>query len=121
MNKDTRTDQELNRIIAEWVGFKIHWLDDWRERCITEPDGDKYSPSDPKVNLTGMLPPYSTNLNAIHEAEKKLNDHQSIKYVDRLWLLPKINPAVSVIHVIRATARERAEALVAVIESQKES
>lgn len=95
--KDTRTDDELNRIIAEWAGWNpagfIHWKDG---------------------------PDYCNDLNAIQTTERKLKGGSAALYVDKLCDTAMESPENELPLFLSATARQRAEALVAVIESQKE-
>lgn len=103
MNKDTRTDKELNRIIAEWCPDVVNRY---------------YGPCGTND--------FCNDLNAIHEAEKKLGTDWEMD----VWFgkldeivnkgLPKFkNSIAGAIAVTQATARQRAEALVAIIEFAK--
>lgn len=113
--KDTRTDAELNRIIAEWVGW-VYYMPTPEAISRGYPGypywmHNKYA----GAGFTGELihpPNYCTNLNAIHEAEKKLNDSQIDQYKHRLQIAVTEKERISQC----TTARQRAEALVAVIE-----
>ena len=115
MNTDKRTDEELNLIIAEWMG--------WRNPINI--GATMYGwPAVPRTvgvlntPVPDVLPKYCTDLNAIHEAEKKLNDHQSIRYLDQLWQNRNREVSNTTFSVFQlATARQRAEALVAVIQA----
>lgn len=125
MNPDKRIDEELNRVIAEWCGWKFvpehdvsfstpagHVMPEgW-----TDPEGEPYS----------IPPNYCRDLNACHEAEGKLELQQSGQFAEVLksvvletTKLPWVD-AGSFAH-IHATARQRAEAIVRVIEQQKGS
>lgn len=106
--KDLRTDQELNRIIAEW------YRSDLPDSGVSVAEFGESPP---------FYPSYCTDLNAIHEAEKKLTEVWQIE----MWFveldgivnsgLPKFKTSFAAqIAVTQATARQRAEALVAVIE-----
>ena len=111
-----RSDEELNRTIAEWEGWKFvpehdvsfitpagHAMPEgW-----TDPEGEPYS----------IPPNYCRDLNACHAAENKWCDQsleEELKYYPALTsvTVPDNSPT-------RATSRQRAEALVAVIEQQK--
>lgn len=116
--KDQRPDAELNLIIAEWCGWtgiqltaltvKNPWLVGYFPGCTFARE---------------RLPSYCTDLNAIHEAEKNLI-HQSGPNNQGH---PRYRLASQLYHVTVpdgdqpcfATARQRAEALVAVIEASK--
>lgn len=114
MNTDTRTDEELEAIIAQWCG----WL----------PSIGDHASRNAWLDLTGedwpLMPPrYCRSLDAVHSAEKNLTP-------DQAWLY---NRTLSEIHgtaggmgsgVVdewdwHSTARQRAEALVRVIEESK--
>jgi hypothetical protein len=103
-----RTNEELNHIIAEWVRSKI-------------PDsGTSVAQFGP---VESVDPRYCTDLNAMHEAEKKLT---GVLYCRRLLevIYPELTGLIVGLHagygmdILRATARQRAEALVMVIESK---
>jgi len=93
-------DEEINRAIAEHLGWKfIPCHDDGFGRATGErwldPDGD-----------IGLTPPdYCRDLNAMHEAEKTLENHQ-------LWIVT--TALAGIVHVdtpiAHSTARQRAEA-----------
>jgi len=110
--KDTRTDEELNRIIAEWMGWKF------------QPETPSGAPFDhePEHWLDADGGPvnwfFCEDLNAIYNAENKLIcDKLSCEYEDRL-----IESDIEGHYYWRlrhASARQCSEALVAVIESTK--
>lgn len=85
MNSDTRSDEELNRVIAEWCG----WI------AIHRPEIYEYNYKSPDGSFTNTLPNYCNDSNAMDEAERGTAE------------------------IITLTARQRAEALVAVIENIK--
>ena len=96
-------DEEINRAIAEHLGWKfIPCHDDGFGRATGErwldPDGD-----------IGLTPPdYSCDLNAMHEAEKVLTDVQCLFYTDNMReVLTEHDASRRTWH---ATARQRAEA-----------
>lgn len=120
--KDTRTDQELNRIIAEWMGWKF------------QPETPLGSPLDyePEHWLDENGAPvnwfFCEDLNAIHEALKKLTtDPQQERYqcgLVNIMLGKSFGDYlhwtdVGMVFVANAEARQKAEALVAFIESEK--
>jgi len=117
--KDQRTDQELNRIIAEWMG--------WKQIC------DWSDPFSGRFGLYGY-PPFERNeekpvlnyckdLNAIHKAEKKATFAELTKQHHVMFQTAWDNDPDTVEQVkfdlVYATARQRAEALVAIIEATK--
>ena len=122
MNKDTRSNEELNRIIAEWCGVKCeqcadgHW-DLWIGQLKL---GVGRGLSEDHAWAV-FCPRYCTDLNAIHGAENKLDHNQLAPYCE---LLSEIGEREGECYSTRsmaaycAAARQRSEALVAVIESQ---
>jgi hypothetical protein len=107
MNKDTRTDEELNRIIHRWLGF-----------VPSEPliDGQIFTYGHRPDNSWGeiVITDYCSDLNAIHEAVKKLPEGPYTWWSNHLMQIVGTH-----LKSVNAGARERAEALVAVIESTK--
>jgi hypothetical protein len=90
--KNETTDDRINKIIADICGWKSKIAGYW----IT-PDGSDAFACD--------LPDYCNDLNAMHEAEKMLTEHQNESIYPRnlgAWRNPT--------KVICATARQRAEA-----------
>ena len=112
---DPRTDDDLNRIIAEWCG----WV------RVMKSDGTIYwlSPTDYYHEIVGKVikvyPNYCRDLNAVQGVVSTFKDGDLIRYVNVLWGVCTPNPSVSLIHVIEAKARQRAEALLKVIEEWK--
>lgn len=132
MNTDPRADTELNRIIAEWCGWKLipsrdiyisgqlHAVpEEWES-----PNGDYHD----------ELPNYCRDLNAVHEAELRLDDKLSRRFDGHLLRLLGFDKFIVMFNddgssteefaemcrlLRRATARQRAEALVRVIEEGK--
>lgn len=102
------TDNEIRIAIAEKCGWKlddggIHYRD---------PEGF-YRPTGSMLNFkAGGLPDYPNDLNAMHEAEKTLNNEKVnlwYRYANELsfgvW-----RDSLPDAHLINATARQRAEA-----------
>jgi hypothetical protein len=120
MKTETRTDQELNRIIAEWMGYKLQ-----PEKLPTHRDPD-YEPAfwiDPDDRNTFDIPNYCTDLNDIHEAEKKLIFSKGQRYIKELRIILShgLDDGLLVVDMVFATARQRAEALVAVTEGDNKT
>jgi hypothetical protein len=86
------SEQEINEAIAEACG---------RER---NPDGGWYPDNGLRVG-TQAIPDYCNDLNAMHEAENFLKANQYMVYAN---ILDSIEGSL---FGIRATARQRAEAL----------
>lgn len=127
MSTDPRSNDELNRIIAEWCGWKpsegeIAAAESWAS--ITEPP----EWVDPKP------PNYCADLNEVHEAELRLDDKLSRRFDGHLLRLLGFDKFIVMFNddgssteefaemcrlLRRATARQRAEALVLVIEEGK--
>ncbi len=110
-----KTNEELNCIIAKWVGYKFQ-----PEKLPTHRDPD-YEPAfwiDPDDRNTFDIPRYCEDINAIHEAEKKLTDYQKVKCYHKISDIIGDcgEPTENFFNTYHATARQRAEALVAVIE-----
>ncbi len=119
--KDTRKDEELNRIIAEWMGLKfypeIHPEDINRHMLAFWADGE----------MKTKNARFCSDLNAIHEAVSKLG--KDLYDDDRgfTWHLARVvhgydaepeSVGFDFYEMQEASARQRAEALVAVIESK---
>ncbi len=101
-----RTNEELNKVIAEWCG--------WREETTVE---YYYGALIKKVSVP---PSYSTDLNAMHEAMLKLNDIQWDRMAEELTrVIEQSGERSNARYWLRTTSRQRAEALVAVIEGTK--
>lgn len=88
-------------------------------------DGTIYwlSPTDYYHEIVGKVikvyPNYCRDLNAVQGVVSTFKDGDLIRYVNVLWEVCTPNPSVSLIHVIEAKARQRAEALVVVIKGAK--
>ena len=104
------TDDQIRIAIAEWCGWRsyhdcLHILY-WNE-SLGELIQDAY--------MSHALPDYPNDLNAVHEAEKKLDVNPWQQYIN---LLPDIiEDWRSPIH---ATARQRCEALLKTVGLWKE-
>jgi reverse gyrase len=112
MNTDKRTDDELNRIIAEWMGFKVSVDLGLGLVCGA------------RVLFPAKIPNYCGSLDAIDEAERKTTDAQFQEYYELLYRracasTPHDDNVKYKRMWISATARQRAEALVKVIEKGK--
>ena len=140
--KDQRTDEELNRVIAEWMGprqfllikHRLYWGPNRSGYVQHIALAGRYSDEESKklesvhgepddvTRVEAPIPNYCTDLNAIHEAENKWCDqdlpddasHPLYRLADTLYgvCVPRDNQP------FRATARQRAEALVKVIEAK---
>lgn len=108
MNPDNRTDDELNAIIANWM-----------PGCRPESGRfDEFPEPEHWIDQEDHF--FCEDLNACHEAEERLTDGQFDMFRWILWdsvKQPTINAWFRA-H-LSATARQRAEALVRVIEQQK--
>lgn len=146
--KDQRTDQELNRIIENWrfgepqyfvmklgyffrpkaAGYTDRTSEAWRVPLEVAKRHEYLRGREPvTIHLADPLP-YSTDLNSIHEAEKKLTtDPQQERYqcgLVNIMLGKSFGDylhwtEVGMVFVANAEARQKAEALVAFIESEK--
>lgn len=114
MNRDPRSNAELNRIIAEWMG----------------PGGyiQSFDMIERKHYPTGKPKLFCTDLNAVMEAVRQLGgDDQSLWYDTMAMECPE-DPEADIAQMrwitqwfvaVEATPRQRAEALVYVIESKR--
>ena len=98
------TDSEINQAIAEACGWERtdRWTCGWMMRSSEWPDG-----------MPGNIPAFTTDLNAMHEAEAWLESHQSNKchsYVVKLRHVIYHNGVVGEFRLAHATARQRSEA-----------
>ena len=116
MTTETRTDDELNRIIAEWMG--------WRNFITLGGVVNGWPETPPTVLVLKVpgpdpVPNYCRDLNAVHEAERALSNGTLSSVYDRF----EIHLAEVCFleghrrNMIHSSARQRAEALVKVIES----
>jgi hypothetical protein len=98
------TDEQINQRIAEACGWTdIHDSGPWHNNTLWG-----YPPIKPGQggNAYKYLPNYCTNLNAMHEAEKVLQNQFAAMIEEAYWRnLQWVKP-----HPIYATARQRAEA-----------
>lgn len=105
----TMNDEEINRAIAEHLGWK--WFDhpDTRERTKTFTLSDKWvlNPAGELV-FPHSVPNYCGDLNAMHEAEKVLTDVQCLFYPDNMREVITEHDASR--RTWHSTARQRAEA-----------
>ena len=78
-------DEEINRAIAEHLGWK--WFDhpDTRERTKTFTLSDKWvlNPAG-KLVFPHSVPNYSCDLNAMHEAVQRLNEVELFRFADEV-------------------------------------
>lgn len=117
MNTDTRSDEELNRVIAEWCGWKFVPSRDIYICGQLQAVPEEWV--DPGSESYNAPPNYCRDLNACHEAEKRLNREQLVDYCSFRLRYTTGEGMASDYKMICATARQRAEALVKVIEQQK--
>ena len=108
------------------IDTKIAEVCGWRKNPAV-PGG--YYPHNlhPATNLYGAvftLPTYHVDLNAMHEAEKKLSFSQRIEYKRRLQKIMSIelepNMEINMSELVFATAPQRAEAFLRVLGLWKE-
>jgi hypothetical protein len=100
------SNNELNIKVAELAGWKPKFLGYEKDDGQLGRSQERYS----------KMPDYSVNLNAMHEIEEKLGNLD--KYIRNLRLVTDCEPhAIS--HLIRANARERAQAYVLTMSEKK--
>ena len=101
------TDKEINSAIAEACGW------------VAMPDGPDYLP--PGSLKTQMVPSYTTDLNAMHEAEKILSRGEGYNQRGGFGLYKTALAEVcDEQHPIDAAARQRAEAFLRTLGKWKE-
>ena len=121
------TDQEINIVIAEYCG----WVKYNPTAEIISSGYAKYPHWTPPIDskqwvknwgiLEIMSPPsYTTDLNAMAEAEKFLEDNDWNKYTDILGKLCHYNPEIHCLRVfanniVSSSAKQRADAFVRTI------
>lgn len=108
------TEEDSAFAIAEFCGIK------WKRLG----DGVDY-PYSPDGSFPCVIPDYPRDLNAIHEAESRLMDgeHECLwicKLIDITGAGVHSNPALYAIRIARATAAQRAEALLRAIGKWKD-
>jgi len=109
---------EQQLAIAEFHGWKDVWLDGEDARG-NPPSGI----SNPNVRLNYLVPDYANDLNAMHEAEKRLNVNQLSEYadqMDKICVPVHICPLTHWSAVTMATAIQRSEALLRTIGKWKD-
>ena len=112
MHKDTRSNSELNAIIARWLG--------WRNVANGHGEETRHVGTPSEGVVVVRVPDFCKSLDTVATAEDHLdtlapntsNNAPRYRYAWALYTLvpPERQP-------FRATARQRAEALVSVIES----
>ncbi len=106
-----KTNDELNKIIAKWCGWHTILDDEYGPLRGCKP-GEVVTPG----FIFTDIPNYCTDLNAIHEAVKKLPEGPFTWWSNHLMQIVGTH-----LKSINAGARERAEALVAVIEGENKT
>lgn len=116
-----RFDEELNRTIAEWMGWKLIPSHDIYISGQLQAVPEEWESSNGDYH--DELPNYCRDLNACHEAEGKILEDADTGYAYdcELNVVCKVfeDGILTFKNMWHATARQRAEALVAVIESQQ--
>lgn len=112
------TDTEINIAIAEACGWKHYHLDLWvPPQQTNDPDGFSELQCD-------SLPDYTTDLNAMHEAEKTLIDwveyRINLSHVVGIGYAPDLDICDDIKSFLSATAAQRAEAFLKTIGKWKD-
>ncbi len=102
------TNEEINKIIAEYCGWKREFNGD-----DEDPEWYWIPPNNPDGN--GIPPDYCNDLNEMHEAEKMLNEKQEDIMNSTLWDIMDGRK-----YLWHSTASQRAEAFVRTIDKWKE-
>jgi len=124
--KDQRTDQELNRIIAEWIGWTVKRTGPSKTFPFQlRISGELENIAKNEQEAWSKSPRFCTDLNAIHEAEDAWISKDNPSQYEKSEREHLLEVQVSIVMApqiarpsMRATARQRAEALVAVIENR---
>lgn len=98
------TDEEINVAIAETCGWE-HYRD-WDEPNFKAPSGEFFH----------SRPRYTSDLNAMHEAEESLTDRQHRFFRGHLY-----GSGMNDRRICSATARQRAEAFLLVVKGSDAS
>jgi hypothetical protein len=101
------TNEEINKIIAEFRGWKYEFNGN-----DEDPEWYWIPPNNPDGN--GTPPDYCNDLNAMHEAEKMLNEKQEDIMNSTLWDIMDGRK-----YLWHSTASQRAKAFVITIEKWK--
>lgn len=95
---------EAQRVaIAEACGWKFE------SRRAIRPDGS-ITTDFPLINQLFHVPDYPNDLNAMHEAWKRLSYSQKATYFDAMLLIVQVDGVVDPYTMIHVTAAQRAEA-----------
>lgn len=112
------TTEQQRIAISEWMGYKIERRESLLQglSCLIHPDGHVIVSDEEEFqfdDIVGSLPDYPLDLNAMHEAEKKLSEEQDGVYFN--WLKTLFCPDKCYTnlcgYVICATSQQRSEAL----------
>lgn len=117
------TNEEINRAIAEHLRWTQVRVIPPHPRRKSEGSTIAGNPPATSKDRSILVPNYAEDLNALHEAEKTLDDHEHDRMRNQLWLLmiktTERNKTSRRVH--SAEARERAEALLRTIGKWKEN
>jgi len=114
---DNRTDAEINRVIAEWCGWRLIPSHDIYISGQTQAVPEEWE--SPNGDYHDELPNYCGDLNACHEAESKLPVEYQMKAAVYVYNNHRPKGAKASWTMYHAAARQRAEALVRTIEESK--
>lgn len=105
-----RTNEELNAVILKWMGWEKQEFG-WKQ----------YDSTGLRIDKRQDPPDYVGDLDEMHDAEKKLIFSKRESYIRNLRriLSAGLDDGLLVVELVFATARQRAEALVSVIEGEK--
>ncbi len=120
MNLLKMTPAEQRIAIAKWCGWKHSGI----HSPITPGDDGilRLSPDGKNCVTASLLPDYLNDLNAMHEAETKLNETEKRTFINRLVGQIEWNSATGLNWgVAHATAAQRAEALLRTLSLWPES
>ena len=104
------TNEQINVAIAELLG--------WTDISQYTQAVDGWYGYEPENGPHSQIPNFCNDLNAMHEAEKMLNDEQTeIYFLDLMCLYGKWPKSIQ---AIQATAKERAETFLKTLEKWEE-
>ena len=107
--------EDINRAIAEHCGWKKVYNGPEPDNRWVTPDGLHYC-------TTKELPTYHDDLNAMHEAEKHLDEEQTLTQMRLMLPQPFCDRAswLGMAMLLQATAAQRAEAFLRTINKWKD-
>lgn len=120
------SDNEIRVALAEWLGWAFAPMADAANGVrlfdVTGPNGERYFTKS-HIGIDKIIPNYPADLNAMHEAEGRLSHDEWRIFLGFLMgerVIPKLASMEDFHKAWRATARQRAEALLRTIGKWKD-